>query len=373
MLSVNPAATQALGYQLGEGVGRNLRTFLAPAMRPLFDAYLASMRQRGRDSGYMRVLTKTGEERVWEYRNVCCEGAGRPPYVLGHAQDVTERMQTEETLRHAHAELEQRVQDRTADFMQANTALLQAKDAAETANRLKSEFLATMSHELRTPLHIILGYLDLVTEGATGSLPEQAVSKLGRVREKAFELFELITAVLDVSRLEVDRTPVNLQTIQIAEVLAALQEEMQDLQVAFPLTFVWQSAAQLPLLTTDLHKLKMILKNLIGNAIKFTEQGSLTVAAQSCSGGVEISVTDTGIGIPAEALATIFEPFRQVDGSDTRRYGGVGLGLHIVQRLVELLQGTITVESELGRGSTFRVWLPVEPPLAASAKRNTAL
>jgi signal transduction histidine kinase len=238
--------------------------------------------------------------------------------------------------------------------------LLQAKDAAETANRLKSEFLATISHELRTPLNIILGYLEIVTDGATGRLPEQALSKLGRVREKAFELFELITAVLDVSRLEVDRTPVNLQTIQIAEVLAALQEEMQDLQVAFPLTFVWQSSAQLPLLTTDLHKLKMILKNLIGNAIKFTEQGSLTVAAQSCSGGVEISVTDTGIGIPAEALATIFEPFRQVDGSDTRRHGGVGLGLHIVQRLVELLQGTITLESEVGRGSTFRVWLPTD-------------
>ena len=249
---------------------------------------------------------------------------------------------------------------------QAETALLQAKDAAETANRLKSEFLATMSHELRTPLHIILGYLELVTEGETGPLQEQALSTLGRIREKTFELFELITAVLDVSRLEAGRLPVDLQTVQIAEVLAVLQEEMQDLQVASPLTFVWQNAAQLPLLTTDLHKLKTILKNLIANAIKFTEQGNLTVAAQSCSGGVEISVTDTGIGIPAEALATIFEPFRQVDGSDTRSYGGVGLGLHIVQRLVELLQGTITVESEVGRGSTFRVWLPAELPAVPS-------
>ena len=123
VLSVNPAAAQALGYQPGEGVGSSLRTFLAPAMRPLFGEYLARIRQRRRDRGYMRVLTKTGEERVWEYRNVCCEEAGRSAYVLGHAQDVTERLQAEEELRHAHAELEQRVQDRTVDLMQANTAL----------------------------------------------------------------------------------------------------------------------------------------------------------------------------------------------------------------------------------------------------------
>jgi signal transduction histidine kinase len=120
---------------------------------------------------------------------------------------------------------------------------------------------------------------------------------------------------------------------------------------------MWHVVPGLPLLYTDSGKLKVIIKNLLSNAVKFTSAGSVTVEARAQQGGVEVSVRDTGVGIAPEALLIIFEPFRQLDNSNTRRYSGSGLGLHIVKRLLEVLGGTITVESEVGQGSTFRVWL----------------
>jgi signal transduction histidine kinase len=122
---------------------------------------------------------------------------------------------------------------------------------------------------------------------------------------------------------------------------------------------VWDLPSDLPQLHTDPIKLKVVLKNLIANAVKFTERGSVTVRAERHDGGVQFDVSDTGIGVPPEARKIIFEPFRQADSSTTRRYGGVGLGLYIVRRLLDLLGGSVTAESEVGRGSTFRVWVPI--------------
>ena len=135
---------------------------------------------------------------------------------------------------------------------------------------------------------------------------------------------------------------------------------------------IWEIAPDLPPLHTDRVKLAMVLKNLVGNAVKFTEQGAVSVNACADNGGVEFSVSDTGIGITAAARAIIFEPFRQADMSIARHYGGVGLGLYIVRRLLELLGGRVAVESEIGRGSVFRVWVPLAAPGQAEAPRQAA-
>lgn len=234
----------------------------------------------------------------------------------------------------------------------------EAEEVAETANRMKDEFLATMSHELRTPLSVIIGYTDLLLEDAFGSLSDAATDILRRVGRNAEELYELITALLDLSRLEAGPESAKVETVHIAELLETVQTETQGLGELAQLEMVWRVDPQLPALATDRGKLKTVLKNLVSNAVKFTDQGRVLVEAGGREGGVEIRVTDTGRGIPEEARVAIFEPFYQVDHSLTHQQGGIGLGLHIVKRLLDGLGGRIEVESEVGRGSTFSLWLP---------------
>ncbi len=241
----------------------------------------------------------------------------------------------------------------------AEGVLRQAKEAAEAADRLKSEFLATMSHELRTPLGVIVGYTDMLLDGAAGELSPPQIDMLQRLDRNTRGLCELISMVLDLNRLEAGRLPVDVQAVSIPTFFAELRAETYGLWEQSGLIWGWVVAPDLPVMYTDAGKLKVILKNLLSNAVKFTPSGSVTLVAAEQEGGIEFCVTDTGIGIPVEAQAWIFEPFRQLDGSDTRRYSGSGLGLHIVQRLVDVLGGHVTVESTVGQGSTFRVWLPV--------------
>jgi PAS domain S-box-containing protein len=175
--------------------------------------------------------------------------------------------------------------------------LRSAKETAEAASRVKDEFLATMSHELRTPLGVILGYLDLLRDGAFGPLPTKQRGILHRMESNARELLALVSAVLETSRLDAGGMQVIKQEVRVAEVFNALEQELEGLREQSGLVFTWKIATNLPPLETDREKLKTILKNLIGNAVKFTAQGNITVAAQREEGGVEISVIDTGRGI----------------------------------------------------------------------------
>ncbi len=244
----------------------------------------------------------------------------------------------------------------------ASIALHNARllEQAESANRLKSEFLATLSHEVRTPLNIILGYNEILLDEEVSHPTTEQAKILRRIRDNTRGLVELMTTMLDVSRLEAGRLLIEARHIQIADLLREVETETRDLREKTNLQFFWRIASQLPPLYTDPPKLKIVLKNLIGNALKFTPQGSVTVEAHAHGTGVEICIADTGIGIAPASLPVIFEPFRQVTDTSRPSQGGVGLGLYIVRRLLELLGGTITVESTVGCGSTFRVWLPFE-------------
>lgn len=247
-----------------------------------------------------------------------------------------------------------------ASLALVNAGLL---EGLEQANRLKSDFLATMSHEFRTPLNIIIGYTQIVldeTEEKTGAgFAAEHVRMLQRVDRSARELLDLITALLDVSRLEAGQRPLDVREIRLHELLEEIETETGELLRRKPgLHLVWPLKVALPPLHTDRAKLKVMLKNLIGNAVKFTEQGQVMLNVAVNNGEFEFCVMDTGVGIAPEVMPVIFEMFRQGDSLATRRHEGVGLGLYIVKRLVGLLGGRIEVESEVGHGSTFRVWIP---------------
>jgi len=233
-----------------------------------------------------------------------------------------------------------------------------AREQAESADRLKSDFLSIMSHELRTPLVSIIGFNDLLLDGVAGKLSEEQVDALKKIDNNSKRLLELITAILDFSRLEAKS--VEAKEIEVSDLIEEIKTETQSLTSESGINFIWKVDPDLPHIQTDPAKLKVVLKNLINNAVKFTEKGSVTMDVNKSGRGIEISVSDTGIGIAQENLPVIFEPFRQIENPLTRRHGGVGMGLYIVKKLVEILGGTIKVESEVGHGSTFRVWMPTQ-------------
>ncbi len=250
----------------------------------------------------------------------------------------------------------------------ASMALANAKlvDELESANGLKSDFVASMSHELRTPLNLIIGYSDLLLDGTFGALHGEQADTLYRIARSSRELLDLIEATLDLSRLEARQVPLDLRLVDLASLLDELAGEARALPVRPGVQLLWEVGADTPRIVTDPVKLKMVLKNLIGNAVKFTERGSIIVRSAADGAGVALSVEDTGVGIAAEAQAIVFEPFRQADRSVHARFGGAGLGLYIVRRLLALLDGSITVRSQPGLGSTFQVHLPGDAHAAAA-------
>lgn len=244
----------------------------------------------------------------------------------------------------------------------ASMALQNARliEELEHTNRLKEEFLAMFSHELRTPLGIIMGYSDLLLDGTFGFLTTEQTDIMQRMNKRAQELFALITSILDLNRLQKGQFPLDFTDISLSNLLREIETETQDWFKMPNLHAVWNIPPDPLFVHTDPLKLKIVIKNLIHNAVKFTEQGSINVDVHPCTSGVEICVSDTGIGIAPEMLPVIFEPYRQAVTSLSRHYGGLGLGLHIVRQLLELLGGTVSVKSEVGHGSTFRVQIPTE-------------
>jgi signal transduction histidine kinase len=234
------------------------------------------------------------------------------------------------------------------------------------ANQLKSEFVSTMSHELRTPLNVIMGYSEMLQEGIAPLEQENALTK---IRSSSLELLEMIEATLNLNRLEGGKDPPYIEAVSLPTLLDELASEFAALPRRAETVLRWIPAAATEI-RTDRRKLKIILKNLVGNALKFTAAGEVAVCCEVSSGRCAFSVADTGVGIAPEHLPVIFEMFRQGDSSDARSYSGVGLGLYIVRRLVTQLGGDVHVETALGRGSTFTVTLPVAedaPALRATA------
>jgi signal transduction histidine kinase len=280
--------------------------------------------------------------------------------ILHDRTEAIERNQLYEQLKLASEELEGKVREATAELANQNELLRRQALELEQASAAKSQFLANVSHELRTPLNAILGYAAMTLQGVSGELTAPQRRNLSRIDANARHLLTLINEILDITRIEAGRMPIQVVAFALPDLVGEVTGELEPIIAKSGLQVICKLPADLSTMRTDRQKVKQILVNLLSNALKFTQKGSITIKAQSAGKHtITISVIDTGIGIPKGDQVKIFEDFRQVDSTPRRAYGGTGLGLSICRRLTAMLRGTLRVDSKVGHGSTFTLTLPV--------------
>jgi PAS domain S-box-containing protein len=282
--------------------------------------------------------------------------------ILHDRREAIEKALLYEQLKQASDELERKIQAATGDIAQQNELLRRQAIELEQASALKSQFLANMSHEFRTPLNAMLGYTSMLLQGVAGECEPPVKRQLGRIESNGRHLLTIINEILDISRIEAGRMPLQVSTFRIPDLVNEVKSELEPIILRSKLTLTLQLPRDLQPITSDRQKVKQIILNLLSNALKFTHHGGVTIAAKRNvrERTVMLSVTDTGIGIDSADQARIFEDFRQLDNSPTRAYGGTGLGLSICKRLALMLGGRISVQSRAGKGSTFMLTLPTK-------------
>ncbi len=342
MTYVNPVGLRLFGYEReDEVVGRHFSEFAAPQWRSRVKAFYKRQALQQQENTYYEFVahTKDGRE-IWLGQNVQTIRAENQ--LIGFqavARDITELKNTQ-------------------------FALAEARDQALEASRFKSQLVSRVSHELRTPLGGVLGYAELLHQGAFGELNEEQLDAAGNIAASANYLNLMINELLDQAQIEARAVKIHLAPFQPAIMLQSVHANMTVLALNKGLQFVSEIDPALPAeIIGDERRLQQVLINLAGNAIKFTQQGQVTISLLRLSESEwAMRVSDTGAGIPKEAQTYIFDPFRQVDNAITRDNRGTGLGLSITKQLVELMDGRIELESEVGRGSTFTVILPLQIP-----------
>jgi PAS domain S-box-containing protein len=340
----NEGAARIKGYAAEEILGRHFSTF-----------YPAEDLDNGKPAMELRTATATGrfEDEGWRLRkdgtrfwaNVVITALRGPDgKLVGFAKvtrDLTERRASE--------------QQRVADARRLAEA--------EAVSRAKNEFLAALSHELRTPLNVIGGYVDLLTLGVHGPISDEQREALERVRASQRQLLMLISDMLNFSRIDARQIQYRIGAVPLADVAAAVRPMIEPQAAARGITLEWQAPDPRVVALADRPKVEQILMNLVTNAVKFTEAGGrVSVRHAGLEDRVALEVSDTGMGIPADQLEDIFEPFTQPGRSLTSRHEGAGLGLAISRELARAMGGDISVTSEPGTGSTFRLTLPAAEP-----------
>jgi signal transduction histidine kinase len=247
---------------------------------------------------------------------------------------------------------------------QAEFDLRQAKDEAEQASRAKSQFLANMSHELRTPLNAIIGLAEMLRDDARDLGQDDLLEPLQRIHRAGSHLLKLINEILDLSKIEAGKFELQPESFDLAVLLKEAATTIQPLASKNRNRLEVRCPDDLGSARADATRVRQIVLNLLSNAAKFTEDGAVRLVARRCrrdgNAWVVVTVSDTGIGMSEEQVGRLFEEFSQADSATTRRFGGTGLGLAISRRLARLMGGEIEVESALGRGTTFRLWLPLD-------------
>jgi len=282
--------------------------------------------------------------------------------ILHDRREALERARLYEQLKAASDELQARVQAATAELATQNELLRRQAIELEQASRLKSQFLANMSHEFRTPLNAILGYTHMLLQGVAGDLLPAIKRQLQRIDSNGRHLMTIINEILDITRIEAGKMPMQLSEFNLNELVPEVMTELDPVIARSRLTVTPKLCPELPMVYSDRQKVKQIIVNLLSNALKFTHEGGIQITVGYDPGDrtALVAVSDTGIGISPENHEKIFEDFRQVDDSPSRQYGGTGLGLAICRRLATALGGRITLESTMGKGSIFTLTIPAE-------------
>ena len=343
VLEFNPAAESLFGYRRDKVLGRLLNELiLPPEHREAHVAGLARYLETRRSKILGRRLElealRADASRIPIELTVLPTRVGARTYFTAFLRDLSERKAREQELQ-------------------------RARDAAESSLAAQSAFLASMSHELRTPLTAIIGYADLLKRGLDRQ-PSERETWLGHVLRNADHLLTLLNDLLDLSKLEANELTLESAELNPVDLIKDVVGLTAPLAAKEGLEFSWECAPYLPRrIYADPLRLKQVLLNLLTNAIKYTPAGLVRLTAEPTSDGTGllIAVEDTGIGIPAARLPTIFEPFKQAHGASAGRHKGTGLGLSIASRLTELLAGELSVRSEVGQGTTFTLRLPCEP------------
>jgi PAS domain S-box-containing protein len=339
----NAGAERIKGYSDGEIIGKHFSAF-----------YTAEDLESGKPARELEIATDTGvyEEEGWRLRK---DGTRFWASVV-----ITALRKPDGTLA-GFAKVTRDLTDRKVAQERAFEAARQAA-ASDEANRAKSEFLAAMSHELRTPLNAIGGYTDLLTMGVRGSVTKEQLDDLQRIKRSQQHLLGIINDILNFSRMEAGQITYEYSTVSLSSAIESVGHMIEPQAAAKNVKLTVQSSPPDVVAWADKSKVEQILLNLLSNAVKFTSEGAVTLdCALHDEQGVEITVTDTGVGIPSDQLERIFEPFVQVGPSNTLRHQGTGLGLAISRDLARAMGGDISVSSEIGKGSQFRLTLPRAP------------
>lgn len=334
-----------------------------------FSSFLSSLLTSGTEKGWRGETTLVDPETgvampVEAIAGTVSSEQGELVWIVTILHDRTqdvERARLYDELKQASEQLEAKVQAATLELAQQNELLRRQRFEVEQASELKSRFLANMSHEFRTPLNAILGYTQMLLQGIGGKLTVEQRTNLERIDSNARHLLTLINDILDLSRIEKGEMPLHLSAVSVPELIDELLAELEPIIKRSKLGVTKSLSRELPRIQSDRPKVKQILLNLFSNALKFTPRGcvSISAALDQNTNRVSITVKDTGVGIREADQERMFEDFQQLDMSPTRGHGGTGLGLSICRRLAAILGGQVTVESEVGKGSAFTVWLPV--------------
>ncbi len=329
----------------------NALAFYAPESRAEIAAAVDRLREDGTPfERELAFVTAKGRHLWVRAVGEAFRDAGRIVKIGGTFQDITERREATDELRRQRDQLEHLLAELTA-----------ANERLREVDRLKSEFLSTMSHELRTPLNSIVGFTGILVKGLAGPLNAEQHKQLGMVQSSARHLLALINDLLDLSRIESGRMVLDPTDFDFAEVVAEVLTTVRPMAEEKELALSSHCTPTTLRLRSDRRRVFQILLNLVNNAVKFTEKGTVAIAAHTEADHLVVAVRDTGIGIGANQMPMLFEAFRQLDGSHRRHYEGTGLGLHLCRKLLGLLGGEIRVASEAAVGSTFTFTLPLAP------------